>query len=90
MFGPVASDPTVSRLTDTLARGGKRALTTIGRALVQVREHVWALATEAAPDTGGQVTVDLDGVLVIAHSDKQDGAVTWRRADQLQALPNPG
>lgn len=49
VFGPVASDPTVSRLVDTLAGGGKRALTAIRRARSQVREHVWALAGDAAP-----------------------------------------
>lgn len=79
VLGPVASDPTVSRLVDTLAMSGTRALTTIRRARSQVREHVWALAGDAAPDRGGQVIVDLDGVLVIAHSDKQDAAATWKR-----------
>ncbi|MER0477842.1 IS1380 family transposase [Streptomyces sp. Edi2] len=79
VFGPVASDPTVSRLVDTLATSGERALTAIRRARAQVREHVWALAGDAAPDTGGQLIVDLDGVLVIAHSDKQAAAATWKR-----------
>jgi Transposase DDE domain group 1 len=79
VFGSVASDPTVSRLVDTLAGSGKRALNAIRRARAQVREHVWALAGDAAPDQGGQVIVDLDGVLVIAHSDKQDAAATWKR-----------
>ena len=79
VFGPVASDPTVSRLVDSLAGSGKRALTAIRRARAQVREHVWALAGDAAPDQGGQVIVDLDGVLVIAHSDKQDATATWKR-----------
>lgn len=79
VFGPVASDPTVSRLIHTLASGGKRALTAIRAARAQVRERVWALADDAAPDKGGQVAVDLDGVLVIAHSDKQHAAATWKR-----------
>lgn len=79
VFGPVASDPTVSRLVDTLALGGKRVLTAIRRARAQVREHVWAAAGDAAPDRDGQVIVDLDGVLVIAHSDKQHAAATWKR-----------
>ncbi|SEO64166.1 Transposase DDE domain group 1 [Actinacidiphila rubida] len=79
VFGPVASDPTVSRLVDTLAGSGKRALTAIRRARAQVREHLWALAGDAAPDQSGQVTLDLDGVLVISHSDKQDAAATWKR-----------
>ncbi|WUH89762.1 IS1380 family transposase [Streptomyces sp. NBC_00433] len=79
VFGPVASDPTISRLVDTLAGSGKRALAAIRQARAQVREHVWALAGDTAPDQGGQVIVDLDGVLVIAHSDKQDAAATWKR-----------
>jgi hypothetical protein len=32
-----------------------------------------------APDNDGQVTIDLDGVLVIAHSDKRDAAATWKK-----------
>ncbi len=79
LFGPVASDPTVSRLIDTLAAGGKRALAAIRSARGEVREHAWRLAGETAPDADGQVTVDLDGVLVIAHSDKQDAAATWKK-----------
>ncbi|MGY5015135.1 IS1380 family transposase [Streptomyces sp. 900105755] len=79
VFGPVASDPTVSRLIDTLAAGGKRALTALRTSRAQVREHVWTLAGERAPHAGGQVVVDLDGVLVIAHSEKQDAAATWKK-----------
>ncbi|PWJ02684.1 IS1380 family transposase [Streptomyces sp. NWU49] len=79
LFGPVASDPTVSRLIDILAAGGKRALTAIRTARAEVRERVWKLAGLSAPDADGQVTVDLDGVLVVAHSDKQDAAATWKK-----------
>jgi hypothetical protein len=79
MFGPVASDPTVSRLIDTLAAGGNRALTAIRQARAHAREHVWQLADDTAPDAGGHVTVDLDGILVIPHSDKQDAAATWKK-----------
>lgn len=79
LFGPVASDPTVSRLIDTLAAGGKRTLAAIRTARAAVRARVWKLAGDAAPDADGQVTVDLDGVLVIAHSDKQDAAATWKK-----------
>ena len=79
VFGPVASDPTVSRLIDTLAAGGKRALSAIRTARAQVREHVWQASGDASPDAAGQVVVDLDGVLVIAHSEKQDAAATWKK-----------
>src|SRR5690242_9200398 len=79
VFGPVASDPTVSRLVDALAASGEKALAAIRSARAEVRELVWRLAGEEAPEAGGTVTVDLDGVLVIAHSDKEDAAPTWKR-----------
>lgn len=80
MFESVASDPTVSRLIDTLAAAGPKALTAIRAARSEVRERVWKVAGDAAPDRGGQVIVDLDGVLVIAHSDKQDAKPTWKKS----------
>lgn len=76
VFGPVASDPTLSRLIDVLAGGGKR----VPAALRQTRAHVRQLAGRRAPDAGGQVTVDLDGVLVIAQSENQDATATWKEA----------
>ncbi len=79
VFGPVASDPTVSRLIDTLAASGEKALTAIRTARSEVRRRVWELADDRAPNAGAQVTVDLDGVLVVAHSDKQDAAPTWKK-----------
>ncbi|WUH94318.1 IS1380 family transposase [Streptomyces sp. NBC_00433] len=79
VFGPVASDPTVSRLIDTLAAAGPKALSAIRAARAQAREHVWNVAKSAAPDAAGQVIVDLDGVLVPAHSDKQDATATWKK-----------
>ncbi|MFJ5035930.1 IS1380 family transposase [Streptomyces sp. NPDC088560] len=79
VFGPVASDPTVSRLVDTLAASGDTALQAIRSARAEVRDRVWKLADQEAPDVDGTVTIDLDGVLVIAHSDKQDAAPTWKR-----------
>ncbi|MFE1957408.1 IS1380 family transposase [Streptomyces sp. NPDC059479] len=81
VFGPVASDPTVSRLIDTLAASGEKALRAIRAARADVRQQVWRLADREAPDAGGTVTVDLDGVLVVAHSDsdKEDAAPTWKR-----------
>jgi hypothetical protein len=53
VFGPVASDPTVSRLIDTLAASGEKALRAIRAARAEVRRHVWRLAGREAPDAGG-------------------------------------
>jgi len=79
VFGPVASDPTVSRLIDALAAAGPRALEAIRTARAEVRRRVWTLAGAAAPDADGHVVVDIDGVLVLAHSEKQDAAATWKK-----------
>jgi hypothetical protein len=79
VFGSVASDPTVSRLVEVLAGAGPRALIAIRRARAEVRERVWTLAGADAPDADGKVIVDIDGVLVLAHSEKQDATATWKR-----------
>lgn len=79
VFGQVASDPTVSRLIERLAAAGPKALAAIRTARAEVRDRVWRLAGQAAPNTGGQVIVDIDGVLVLAHSEKEDAAATWKR-----------
>ncbi|MFE7115376.1 IS1380 family transposase [Streptomyces sp. NPDC057654] len=79
VFGPVASDPTVSRLIDALASAGSKTLTAVRSARADVREHVWKPAGRSAPDAARQVIVDLDGVLVLAHSEKQDVTATWKK-----------
>ncbi|MDK0523499.1 IS1380 family transposase [Streptomyces sp. ML-6] len=79
LFGLVASDPTVSRLVDTLAAAGPRALAAVRQARAEVRERVWSLAGDAAPNAADEVVVDIDGVLVQAHSEKQDAAATWKK-----------
>ncbi|MEU6655318.1 IS1380 family transposase [Streptomyces sp. NPDC046900] len=80
VFGPVASDPTVSRLVDGLAAAGPRALAAVRQPQADVRERVWQLAGDAAPNAGGEVVVDIDGVLVLAHSEKEDAAATWKKS----------
>lgn len=71
VFGPVASDPAISRLITTLAASGEKALQAIQSARSEVRDRVESLAGRHAPDVDGQVTVDLAGVLVIAHFDRE-------------------
>ncbi|MCX4482345.1 transposase [Streptomyces anulatus] len=79
VFGPVASDPTVSRLIATLAAAGPKALAAIRSARADIRSRVWGLAGTNGPAADGQVTVDIDGVLVLAHSEKQDATATWKK-----------
>ena len=69
LFGPVASDPVVSRLITQLAMDEARALTAIRSARAAARERVWALAGRAAPGADGQlIPVDVDATIVTAHS----------------------
>jgi Transposase DDE domain group 1 len=80
LAGPVASDPVVSRLVKTLAAGGPAALAAIRAARAAARERAWALAGNAAPGAdGGPVIIDLDATIVIAHSEKEQAAPTWKK-----------
>jgi len=80
LAGPVASDPVVSRLVKTLAADGPAALAAIRAARASARERAWALAGDAAPGAdGGLVTIDLDATIVIAHSEKEQAAPTWKK-----------
>jgi hypothetical protein len=80
LFGPVASDPVISRLVSALAGDAPRALRAIRRARAAARHQAWQLAGPAAPGAdGGLVTVDLDATVVIAHSEKENAAPTWKK-----------
>ena len=77
VFGPVASDPTVSRLIAGLAADGHRVLAALRAALATARGRAWALAGQDAPDQpGSTLTVDLDATLLDAHSEKEHAAAT--------------
>ena len=77
VFGPVASDPTVSRLIGRLAADADDALAAISAARAGARERVWHHA--GAPVQNGQVVIDLDATLITAHSEKQDATRTWKK-----------
>src|SRR5487761_1510981 len=80
LFGPVASDPVVSRLVSRLAGNAPRALKAIRAARAAARLRAWALAGDAAPGTDGAlVTVDIDATIVTACSEKDQAAPTWKK-----------
>ena len=80
LFGPVASDPVVSRLVARLAGDAPRALKAIRAARAAARARAWELAGQAAPGgDGGQVTVDIDATIVTSCSEKQQAAPTWKK-----------
>jgi len=83
VFGRVASDPTVSRLVDALAATPTAALAAINQARAAVRERVWKLAGEHAPDyqisADRPLVVDLDATLITSHSEKELAAPNFKR-----------
>jgi Transposase DDE domain group 1 len=80
LAGPVASDPVISRLIATLAADGPRALRAVRQARAAARERAWALAGAAAPGADGSlIPVDIDATIVLAHSEKEKAAPTWKK-----------
>jgi hypothetical protein len=80
LFGPVASDPVVSRLVSALARDAPRALKAVRAGRASARARTWELAGDAAPGAGGgPVTVDIDATIVTSCSEKEQAAATWKK-----------
>jgi len=77
LFGPVASDPTVSRLIDALAEQPGEAVAAIRAARAQARAQVWSHRSPFAEDR--QVVVDLDATLIGAHSEKEHATPNFKR-----------
>ncbi len=82
VFGLVASPATCWRALDEI---GPAQLRRIGKARARVRARVWAqmgqvpAARAAGRDIGaGVVVLDVDSTIVIAHSDKDGAAATYK------------
>ncbi|HEX6404756.1 MAG TPA: hypothetical protein VF003_16605 [Pseudonocardiaceae bacterium] len=85
LYGPVASDATLGRALDDIGELQRRK---IARAWAKTREHVWSLITKrhgqippsrvADGDLGRTLVIRMDASLVIAHSDKQLAAGTYK------------
>ncbi|MBU4213495.1 MAG: IS1380 family transposase [Actinobacteria bacterium] len=83
VFGPVASDPTLSRTIARLAGDVDKVLAAVNTARATARARVWATAGANAPDHARDavhpLVIDLDATLVTAHSEKQNAAPTFKR-----------
>ena len=83
VFGPVASDPTVSRTIDVLGADAMRALKAINSARAAARARAWQRAGEHAPGQNASVDaplpIDVDATLITSHSDKEHAAPTFKR-----------
>jgi Transposase DDE domain group 1 len=82
LFGPVASDTTVWRCLDEI---GPAQVRRIGQARAQARARMWRLiggpppARAAGREIGERLVVlDVDSTLLIAHSDKDGAAPTYK------------
>jgi hypothetical protein len=73
LFGPVASTPTAWRALDKVSEE-RLVLLRAGRA--QARAAAWGAG--AAPDLSAELVLDFDATVVIAHSEKEDTAPTWK------------
>ncbi len=74
VFGPVASKPTAWRGLDRVSAAHLPRLRS-GRA--QARAAAWAAG--AAPDLTEELCIDIDASVVIAHSEKELAAPTWKK-----------
>lgn len=83
VYGPVASDATISRTIAALAGDVARVEKAIATARTAARAHVWNLAGQHAPNhevmAANPLVIDLDATLVTAHSDKEQAAPTFKR-----------
>ena len=74
LFGQVVSTPTAWRILAEELPADPRGISGLWSALARVRERAWALV--AAP--AGPLILDMDAILVEAHSDKQGAAPTYK------------
>jgi Transposase DDE domain group 1 len=74
VFGPVASDSTAWRVLD---RVKLRQLPALRAGRAQARARAWAAG--AGPDLSGELFLDIDATIVIAHSDKELAEATWKK-----------
>ncbi|MGC2978047.1 IS1380 family transposase [Brevibacterium sp. FAM 25378] len=83
LYGPVASNPTITRLIRTLADDADQTLAAINTARAAARAHVWELAGAHAPnhdtDARTPLIVDIDATLVTSHSEKEHASPTYKK-----------
>ncbi len=77
VFGAVASDPTISRLLDTMGADVEAVIAAIAGVRAAARATVWG--HRCPVPTAGPVIVDLDATLIGAHSEKEGATPTFKR-----------
>ena len=76
LFGAVASDPTISRLIDTLGEDSAAVITAIRGARAAARATVWGHRSPVP--RADPVIIDLDATLITAHSEKEGATPNFK------------
>lgn len=84
VLGPVASPPTVWRTLDEVTPGRLKKIAT---ARARTRRRVWAQLPDGVPVSRAAgtdlaedlIVLDIDATIVIAHSEKENAAATFKR-----------
>jgi len=76
LFGSVASDPTISRLMDSLGGDPVAVIAAMRSVRAGARQRVWGHRCPVGAD--GAVILDLDATLVTSHSDKQGASPNFK------------
>lgn len=82
LYGPVASEATVSRTVAALAGDADRVLRAVAAARTKARAAAWAMVGQAAPNheisEHAPLIVDLDATLLTSFSEKEGAAPTFK------------
>ena len=82
LYGPVASDATISRTIASLTSQVTAVEKAVAAARTAARAHVWQRAGTHAPNHAASATdplvIDLDATLITAHSEKENAAATFK------------
>jgi hypothetical protein len=81
LFGPVASMPTTWRVLDRIDADH---LDRVRAARAEARKEAWAAG--AGPDLTGELRIDFDATITIAHSEKENAAATWKKTFGFHSL----
>jgi len=81
LFGPVASMPTAWRVLDRVDAG---RLAGVQAARAAARAAAWAAG--AGPDLTGELRIDIDATISIAHSEKENAAATFKHTFGFHSL----
>lgn len=83
VYGAVASEATISRTVAALAKDVGAVERAVAASRKAAREVAWARAGTSAPDHGisarEPLVVDIDATIVVAHSEKEAAAPTFKR-----------